>query len=187
MKKYPKSHIVGAVETARLRRPQRVQPRNQRHELHVGFESFRPLLRGRGRRKRGVRTGRGQWVNNLVYWMLTNSGFTPCNARVWLLEPMTDAAELAAKRAAILLSEARSSIDGFQKARKCREKLYRKAKSISWGELWANPNINGKMTGNLNQAISDSGKHHFSLRGFLREKHEANNPLNSTSLQKGRQ
>jgi hypothetical protein len=119
--------------------------------------------------------------------MLTNFGFTPCKASIWLLEPKADAVELAAKSAAILPSPARSSIGGFQNARKPGEKLYRRAESISWGEHCAGPNMNGEMTGNSNQKISGSGKDYFSLRGFLREKHEANHPTNSTSLQKGRQ
>jgi hypothetical protein len=119
--------------------------------------------------------------------MLTNFGFTPCKPPTWLLEPKTDAAEFAAQHAVILFSPARSSIDGFQKARKCGEKLYIRAESISWGEQCASPNINGEMTDNSNQKMSSSGKDYFSLRGFLREKHEANNPKNSTSLEKGRQ
>jgi hypothetical protein len=134
---------------------------------------------------RGDRRGHG--VNNVGNLLLTNFGFTPCKAQVWLLEPKADAAELAAKGAAILLSPARSSIDGFQKARKCGEKLYIWAESISWGEYCSGPNMNGEMTDNSNQKMSSSGKDYFSLRGFLRKKHEANHPTNSTSLQKGRQ
>jgi hypothetical protein len=41
----------------RLRRPRRVQRRNVKRELHIWRDSFRPLLRGRGRRKRGIPTG----------------------------------------------------------------------------------------------------------------------------------
>lgn len=137
--------------------------------------------------KCAVPSGRSHWVNNIGSSMLTSFGFTPCKAPTWLLEPMTDTAEFAAQDAVILFSPARSSIDGFQKARKCGEKLYSKAKSISWGEQCGCPNINGEMTGYSKQKMSDSGKDNFSLRGFLRKKHEANNPLNSTSLQKGRQ
>jgi len=41
---------------ARLRRPRRVQRRNWRHDFCRGRNLFRPLLRGRGRRKRDVPT-----------------------------------------------------------------------------------------------------------------------------------
>jgi hypothetical protein len=43
--------------------------------------------------------------------------FTPCKRRVWLLEPLTDAAENAAQYATISLSSALSSFDRFQNAR----------------------------------------------------------------------
>ena len=112
--------------------------------------------------------------------------FTPCKPQPSLLEPMTDAAENAAPCGTILLSPARSSFDRFQNARNRGEKIYSKVKSISWGEHHVSPNRNGKMAVDLNQNMSNSGKQNFSLRGFLREKHEANNPLNSTSVQKGR-
>ena len=46
---------LSLVGTARLRRPRRVQRRNG-HELCIGRGLFRPLLRGRGRRKRAIPT-----------------------------------------------------------------------------------------------------------------------------------
>ena len=113
--------------------------------------------------------------------------FTPCKRRLSLLEPMTDAAKNAAGFATILLSPARSSFDGFQNARNGGEKLYSVEESISWGEQRLNPNRNGEMAVGPIQKMDNVRKQNFSLRGFLREKHGANNPTNSTSLQKGRQ
>jgi hypothetical protein len=118
---------------------------------------------------------------------LRETCFTPCTRLIWLLEPMTDAAEIAAQRAPISLSPARSSFDRFQNARKCREKLYTAAKSISWGGLFANPNITGQLADGLNLNMSLKRNQKFSSRGFLREKHGANHPLIESSLQKGRQ
>lgn len=112
--------------------------------------------------------------------------FTPCMHPFGLLEPMTDAAENAARVATILLSPARSSLDRFQNARNRGEKLYSAVKSISWGERRISPNRNDKIAVELNQKMSNSENTDFSLRGFLRKKHEANNPLNSTPVQKGR-
>ena len=113
--------------------------------------------------------------------------FTPCKQGLSLLERMTDAAENAARQATILLSPARSSFDGFQNARNSGEKLYCTVESISWGRHSLIPNMNGETSVESNYKMSDSGKQKFSFRGFLRENHEANNPTNSTSLQKGRQ
>jgi len=48
-----------------------------------------------------------------------NSAFTACTAGTSLLETLTDAAEVAAWTATMLLSTARSSFDEFQNARKC--------------------------------------------------------------------
>lgn len=112
--------------------------------------------------------------------------FTPCKQHASLLEPLTDAAENAARRAAISLSSALSSFDRFQNARNSGEKIYRMVKSISWGHRRIVPNMNGQMTGRLTQQFSNSSKDQFSLRAFLRKKHESNQSLNSTSLQKGR-
>jgi hypothetical protein len=74
-----------------------------------------------------------------------NGAFTACTAGISLLETMTDAAEIAAQLATILLSTARSSFDELQNARKCGEKLYNLGQSISWGQFRVNPNISGGM------------------------------------------
>jgi len=116
-----------------------------------------------------------------------NSAFTACTARISLLKPVTDAAEIAAKLAKILLSTARSSFDELQNARNCGQKLYRIAESISWGEACVYPNISGEMTATLNQKMMNAGKYNFSFRAFLREKHEANHSITQSSLEKGRQ
>jgi hypothetical protein len=114
------------------------------------------------------------------------SAFTACTTGSSLLEPMTDAAEIAARLATNLLSIARSSFDGFQNARKSGENLCGIAKSISRGRLAASPNIRGGMPVDLNQNMCDAGKYKISFRGFLREKHETKNLTTQTSLQKGR-
>jgi len=119
--------------------------------------------------------------------LLREACFTPCTGPIWLLEPMTDAAEIAAQRTPISLSPARSSFDRFQNARKRREKLYTATKSISWGGLAVNPNITGQLAGVLNLSMSLKRNQKFSSRGFLREKHGTNHPLIESSLQKGRQ
>jgi UDP-N-acetylmuramoylalanine-D-glutamate ligase len=74
-----------------------------------------------------------------------NGAFTACTAGISLLETVTDAAEIAAKLAKILLSTARSSFDELQNARKCGQKLYRTMESISWGRIVEYPNISGQM------------------------------------------
>jgi hypothetical protein len=99
---------------------------------------------------------------------------------------MTDAAENAARRATVSLSSALSSFDRFQNARNSGEKIYRMVKSISWGCRRESPNMNGQMTAKSAQQMSRIGKYEFSIRAFLRKKHESNQSLNSTSLQKGR-
>jgi UDP-N-acetylmuramoylalanine-D-glutamate ligase len=71
--------------------------------------------------------------------------FTACTAGISLLETMTDAAEIAAQIATILLSTARSSFDEFQNARKCGQKLYILVKSISWGRGGLTPNKCGEI------------------------------------------
>ena len=113
--------------------------------------------------------------------------FTPCTQAIWLLEPSIDAAEIATKLATILLSTAGSSFDELQNARKCGEKLYILVKSISWGQVCSHPNISGEMTTGLNRSMMNFRKNKFSFRGFLREKHETNNSITQTSLEKGRQ
>ena len=117
---------------------------------------------------------------------MRQSCFTPCMQWGSLLEPLTDAAEHAAQCATILLSPARSSFDRFQNARNSGEKIYSTVKSISWGHRRESPNMNGQMTAESEQQMNGSGTYEFSVRAFLREKHEPNHSINSTSLQKGR-
>ena len=74
-----------------------------------------------------------------------NGAFTACTARISLLETVTDAADIGARLATILLSTARSSFDEFQNARKCGEKLCILVKSISWGQSAGTPNKCGGM------------------------------------------
>lgn len=112
--------------------------------------------------------------------------FTPCKRRGSLLEPMTDAAENAARRATVSHSSALSSFDRFQNARNSDEKIYRMVESISWGHCRESPNMNGQMSAKSGQQISRTGTPEFSIRAFLRKKHESKHSLNSTSLQKGR-
>jgi hypothetical protein len=119
--------------------------------------------------------------------VLRKAAFTACTAWTSLLEPSIDAAENAARLATILLLNARSSFDKIQNARKCSEKLYKVAKSISWGQHRCNPNISGGMIRKTNCKTMSSGNNRFSFRGFLREKHETNNSITQPQLQKGRQ
>jgi hypothetical protein len=114
------------------------------------------------------------------------NAFTACTAGISLLETMTDAAEIAAQIATILLSTARSSFDELQNARKCGQKLYATVESISWGSNRVHPNITGKFAGTVNRKMMNAGKYNFSFRGFLREKHATNNSITQTSLEKGR-
>ena len=72
--------------------------------------------------------------------------FTACTAVTSLLKTVTDAAEIVARMAAMMLSTARSSFDEFQNARKCGQKLYILVKSISWGQCGVTPNSCGEMT-----------------------------------------
>jgi hypothetical protein len=118
---------------------------------------------------------------------IENGAFTACTAGISLLETMTEAAEIAAQMATILLSTARSSFDEFQNARSCGQKLCISVKSISWGRARVNPNIIGQMAGQVNRNMLNIGKCNFSFRAFLREKHEANNSITQTSLEKGRE
>jgi UDP-N-acetylmuramoylalanine-D-glutamate ligase len=74
-----------------------------------------------------------------------NAAFTACTAVTSLLETVTDAAEIAARMATIMLSTARSSFDEFQNARNSGQSLYILMKSISWGRGAANPNIRGEI------------------------------------------
>ena len=75
-----------------------------------------------------------------------NDAFTACTAGISLLETVTDAAEIVAKLADILLSTARSSFDELQNARNSGQNLFILAISISWGRKEAHPNISGEMT-----------------------------------------
>jgi len=113
--------------------------------------------------------------------------FTACTAGISLLKTMTDAAKNRGLLAKFLLSIARSSFDEFQNARKCGQNHYIMVESISRGQAFAHPNIRGEMTADLNRKMLNIGKCNFSFRGFLREKHETNNSITQTSLEKGRQ
>jgi hypothetical protein len=113
--------------------------------------------------------------------------FTACTGRISLLETVTDAAKIAEKLATILLSTARSSFDELQNARKCGQKLYGTVESISWGQACVYPNIRGEIAARWNQKMMNIGTAIYSFRGFLRKKHETNNSLIQTSLEKGRQ
>jgi hypothetical protein len=116
-----------------------------------------------------------------------DNAFTACTLGISLLETVTDAAEIAAKLAKILLSTAGSSFDELQNARKCGQRLCRAVESISWGSSRSHPNISGERAAHLDQATMNVGKCNFSFRGFLREKHDTNNLITQTSLEKGRQ
>jgi hypothetical protein len=116
-----------------------------------------------------------------------DNAFTACTLGISLLETVTDAAKIAVKLAEILLSTARSSFDEFQNARNCGQKLCNVVKSISGGEGFFTPNINGQTTGVLGLKMMNDGICTFSFRAFLREKHEANHSLTQSSLEKGRQ
>jgi hypothetical protein len=113
--------------------------------------------------------------------------FTACTAGISLLKTMTDAAKNRSRLAKFLLSTARSSFDEFQNARKCGQNLYIIGESISWGQACSHPNISGEMTADLNRKMMNIGKCNFSFRGFLREKHDTNNSITQSSLEKGRQ
>jgi len=115
-----------------------------------------------------------------------NGAFTACAAGISLLETMTDAAEIAARMATIMLSTARSSFDELQNARKCGQNLYILAESISWGRSVVNPYKCGEtpLVGNL--TLKNTRNNNFSFRAFLREKHEANHSIIQTSQEKGR-
>ena len=127
-----------------------------------------------------------QKLNDKKKHSLENA-FTACTAGISLLETLTDAAEIAGQMATIMLSTARSSFDEFQNARKCGQKLYILVKSISWGQFRVNPNISGGMTAGQELMMMHIGNFNFSVRGFLREKHETNHSITQTSLEKGRQ
>jgi hypothetical protein len=115
-----------------------------------------------------------------------NAAFTACTAVTSLLETVTDAAEIAARLATMMLSTARSSFEDFQNARNSGQTLYILVKSISWGRAAANPNISGEISLAAIGTTMISGNNNFSFRAFLREKHEANHSIIQTSLQKGR-
>jgi len=98
------------------------------------------------------------------------SRFTPCKPLSWLLEPITELAEIATKGAAILPSPARSSFEVFQNARKSGERLYSAVKSISWGKRCAGPNINGYSVNKLSQTMSDARKQNLFVSWFFEGK-----------------
>jgi len=115
-----------------------------------------------------------------------NVAFTACTAVTSLLETVTGAAEIAAWLATTMLSTARSSFEDFQNARNSDQSLYILVKSISWGSAAVNPNISGEMPLTAIGMLMITGNNNFSFRAFLREKHEANNSIIQTSIEKGR-
>jgi hypothetical protein len=115
-----------------------------------------------------------------------NAAFTACTAVTSLLETVTDAAGIAARMAAMMLSTARSSFEDFQNARNSGQNLYILAKSISWGRVAATPHMTGENVAGWNLMTMTFGNNNFSFRAFLREKHEANNSIIQTSIEKGR-
>jgi len=72
------------------------------------------------------------------------SVFTPCAPSGSLLEAMTEAAKDAFVGDANLLSPACSSFDQFRNCQQSGEILCRSVKSIGWGMLSGDPNINDK-------------------------------------------
>jgi len=115
-----------------------------------------------------------------------NIAFTACTAVTSLLETVTDAAEIAARLVAMMLSTARSSFEDFQNARNSGQNLYILVKSISWGRFAATPNISGERPLAGSWTSMTTGNNNFSFRAFLSEKHEANNSIIQTSIEKGR-
>jgi hypothetical protein len=113
--------------------------------------------------------------------------FTACTAGFSLLKTMTDAAKIRGRLAKFLLSTARSSFDEFQNARKCGQNLCILVESISWGQVFIHPNISGEITAALNRSMIHFTNNNFSFRGFLREKHDTNNSITQSSLEKGRE
>jgi hypothetical protein len=115
-----------------------------------------------------------------------NIAFTACTAVTSLLKTVTDAAGIAARMATMMLSTARSSFEDFQNARNSGQNLYILAKSISWGRAATNPHMSGEIAALWNLTTMTFGNNNFSFRAFLREKHEANNSIIQTSIEKGR-
>jgi hypothetical protein len=113
--------------------------------------------------------------------------FTACTAGFSLLKTMTDAAKNRSRLAKFLLSTARSSFDELQNARKCGQNLYILMESISWGQVCIHPNISGGNSAASNRPMMNTGNNNFSFRGFLREKHDTNNSITQSSLEKGRE
>ena len=115
-----------------------------------------------------------------------NRAFTACTAVTSLLETVTDAAEIAARMATMMLSTARSSFEDFQNARNSGQNLYILAKSISWGRAAANPHMTGENVAGWNLTTMTVGNNYFSFRAFLREKHVAKNASRQIAIEKGR-
>jgi hypothetical protein len=112
------------------------------------------------------------------------SAFTSCTPAVSLLETFVNAAKSATVGDEILLSPVRLNSERFQNLQQCGERIYSGAKSISWGCLAFSPNIHGSCNGSVNRTNRLIRMKNFSLRGFLRENHGANQHTNHTS-QKG--
>ena len=120
------------------------------------------------------RTGRK--MINLVHkqvWVVRAVGvrrsfFTSCTARGSLLEAMTEAAKDAPGGDANLLSPACSSFDQFRNCQQGGEIFCYSVKSIGWGMLNGDPNINDKnMTLWMTAEVTHKNENLF--RGFVRE------------------
>jgi hypothetical protein len=111
--------------------------------------------------------------------------FTPCTVSDSLLEAVTEAANSATAGDVVLHSLARSSPDQFQYHRQRAKRLCQTVKSISGGRPVADPHMNGGKSGMSKHNLNHPAVRPFSLRGFLRENHEAN-PTPELTSQKGR-
>jgi len=98
-----------------------------------------------------------------------------------LLEAIADAEKNAAAGDRFFFSPAGSSLDRFESDPPGGERLYQPAKSISWGLVGTNPNINGEFVMTVKPKQRTSGSDHFRDGVFLRENSGANPPQNHTS------
>ena len=111
--------------------------------------------------------------------------FTACTPVISLLETTIEAAKTATVGDEFLLSPACSSFERFQNIQQKGKRLWPSRKSISWGCPAASPKMHGSSSRILNQLENKNTTENLSLHGFLRENHEVNEPIKSTS-QKGR-
>jgi hypothetical protein len=103
--------------------------------------------------------------------------FTPCTLYDSLLEAITEAAENATAGDVISYLLACLSFDRFQNHQQRAERSCRRSKSISGGGPRANPHMNGRTSGTLNDDRYSPGTQAFSPRGFLRENRGANHSI----------